>query len=531
GGMPMGGDYSGPGVSGGDFDPGIGPGTYTIVYEYTDGNGCSNSASQDIMVNPPFFDAALIVVDANTDIELFALTDGMVIPKTSIGNTPLGIIYNADLNPGNVFFKLTGPINEQRGEGPSPPYSLFGDIGVDIQGEPFPVGMYTLIANPSVGPTQNISFEVSDVDPLCQNYEVGIEAAVEISSCGADDGAIYIYIAGGISPYTYDWSHDNSLNTGAALNLEAGTYSVTVTDGNGCMDSISYTLSDPDLPVVTLTPFGDVLISDPSFTLTGGSPAGGTYSGPGVSGGDFSPAAAGAGTHTIVYSYEDPTTGCENSASQDITVIDPGAIDRVVEFQLVDAITDDDLFELEDGDVLPGAVAINIRAITDPAVVGSVKFNLSGEQSRNWTENFAPYALFGDMSGNFSENDLAPGNYTLTATPYSAAGGNGMAGQALTVNFEVTESSNNFKQTVNPVSVSPNPADRTAQLDFLEPTWITDIYLFDVSGKLVKTIKADSGGDVDSYLMRVQDLPEATYFVKIKRNRGLDLQQRVVIKR
>ena len=41
-------------------------------------------------------------------------------------------------------------------------------------------------------------------------------------------------------------------------------------------------------------------ISDPSSTLTG-SPGGGTFSGPGISGSTFSPSAAGVGVHTITY--------------------------------------------------------------------------------------------------------------------------------------------------------------------------------------------------------------------------------------
>lgn len=48
------------------------------------------------------------------------------------------------------------------------------------------------------------------------------------------------------------------------------------------------------------------------FTLSGASPAGGTYSGPGVSGGMFSPAVAGTGEKTITYTYDDGgnTTTC-----------------------------------------------------------------------------------------------------------------------------------------------------------------------------------------------------------------------------
>ncbi|MCC9138774.1 DUF6443 domain-containing protein [Pontibacter silvestris] len=52
--------------------------------------------------------------------------------------------------------------------------------------------------------------------------------------------------------------------------------------------------------------------------MTGGSPTGGTYSGPGVSNGVFNPAVAGAGTHTIIYSYN--TNGCNTAASKTITV-------------------------------------------------------------------------------------------------------------------------------------------------------------------------------------------------------------------
>jgi len=46
------------------------------------------------------------------------------------------------------------------------------------------------------------------------------------------------------------------------------------------------------LPNVDLPGYAAVSISTPPFTLTGGTPSGGTYSGPGVSNGIFSPAVA-----------------------------------------------------------------------------------------------------------------------------------------------------------------------------------------------------------------------------------------------
>lgn len=51
-GNPSGGIYSGPGVSGNYFDPlAAGIGTFTISYSYTDGNGCSASASDVVTVD------------------------------------------------------------------------------------------------------------------------------------------------------------------------------------------------------------------------------------------------------------------------------------------------------------------------------------------------------------------------------------------------------------------------------------------------------------------------------------------------
>lgn len=51
-GNPSGGTFSGTGVSGSTFDPGIsGAGTFTISYSYTDPNNCSNAAKQAVIVD------------------------------------------------------------------------------------------------------------------------------------------------------------------------------------------------------------------------------------------------------------------------------------------------------------------------------------------------------------------------------------------------------------------------------------------------------------------------------------------------
>lgn len=47
---PSGGTFAGTGVSGGNFDPSVGAGSYTIYYSYTDANNCSGIDSQNVVV-------------------------------------------------------------------------------------------------------------------------------------------------------------------------------------------------------------------------------------------------------------------------------------------------------------------------------------------------------------------------------------------------------------------------------------------------------------------------------------------------
>lgn len=65
--------------------------------------------------------------------------------------------------------------------------------------------------------------------------------------------------------------------------------------------------------------YDTVCVDDGAFALSGGSPAGGTYSGPGVTAGNFDPASAGAGAQTITYTYTD-STSCTGTATSVIVV-------------------------------------------------------------------------------------------------------------------------------------------------------------------------------------------------------------------
>ncbi len=95
----------------------------------------------------------------------------------------------------------------------------------------------------------------------------------------------------------------------------------TYTDpGTGCTADDHKPLVVNPLPIVTLSNLNPVCVNEPAYTLTGGNPVNGTYSGPGVSNDSiFDPATAGAGTHEIVYSFTDGS-GCTNSDTNTIIV-------------------------------------------------------------------------------------------------------------------------------------------------------------------------------------------------------------------
>lgn len=109
----------------------------------------------------------------------------------------------------------------------------------------------------------------------------------------------------------------------SGTSLTAGSYTVvyTATDSSGNAATCSFTITVNPNPAVTVA-FGNqanVCVDDGSFALTGGSPAGGSWSGNGVNAGTFSPSVAGTGAQTITYQYVD-VNGCSGSATGIITV-------------------------------------------------------------------------------------------------------------------------------------------------------------------------------------------------------------------
>lgn len=137
--------------------------------------------------------------------------------------------------------------------------------------------------------------------PLCSN------ATAIVLSQGSPAGGVYsgTGVTGG------------NFNPSVAPTGTVITY--VYTDANGCSGTATAPVTINAAPTVTLTDFASVCSNVAAFPLTGGTPAGGTYSGPGVTGGNFNPATATVGTHAVVYAYTN-TAGCTGTANKTITV-------------------------------------------------------------------------------------------------------------------------------------------------------------------------------------------------------------------
>lgn len=277
GGTPGGGFYSGAGVSAGIFSPSsAGVGTHSIIYTYTNVQGCTSSDTSSIVVN------GLPVVSLSSfpsvciDAASFALS----------GGSPSGGSYSgAGVSSGSFNPSVAGVGNQLI------TYSYTDGNGCSAS------ALSSIFVNslPSV--------TVGPLSGVCVN------APAFSLSGGTPTGGVYS--GTGVS--------NDSVFSAAVADTGAHAIVYTYSDVNGCVNRDTADIQVFALPEVTLGTFAARCANTGPLSLSGGLPSGGHYSGPGVSGTTFYTGIAGAGTHTIIYTYTDSNT-CSNSASSTIQV-------------------------------------------------------------------------------------------------------------------------------------------------------------------------------------------------------------------
>lgn len=162
--------------------------------------------------------------------------------------------------------------------------------------------IYSTFVNLSVGTnTVLLGYNI----PIGTAYQLGLASGSTANLYRSNSGSTYPYSIAGCLNIT-------GSNLGTAYYFFFYSWSVSKAD---CESS--------PLPVtVNITPAPAVSISTPSATICqddvialSGTPSGGTFSGPGVTGTNFNATNIGLGSHAVIYTYTDVTSGCASSDS------------------------------------------------------------------------------------------------------------------------------------------------------------------------------------------------------------------------
>lgn len=220
---------------------GLAPGTYSVTV--TDAVGCTASASSNV-----FNVAGPTVLSNSNVVSSYQVVNGGFTPQWVCQNDTLysdGGIMKIYLESGatmitgggiDTIYAKTGATIVMNGG----IHRIYHEPGVNLVmngGIPYLYPCPSLVFNYSQAPA-NGCVPV----PVCN---MTAAATVNNVQCnGQATGTATVTPSGGTAPYSYVWSNVPG-NTQAVNNLPSGTYTVTVTDANGCITTQNFTVTEP----------------------------------------------------------------------------------------------------------------------------------------------------------------------------------------------------------------------------------------------------------------------------------------------
>ncbi|MEL6273886.1 MAG: SdrD B-like domain-containing protein, partial [Bacteroidota bacterium] len=246
------------GDSTGAVDLSVSGGTPPYTYDWsTDGPEMPNNDLQDVS-NLAAGTYSVNVMDANACPATLTVTVSEP-PALSIAGFPTNVLCTGD---------ATGMINIVTSGG-TPPYSYNWSNGATTEDiSNVPAGTYSVTATDANDCTITTTTTVTEPAPLA------VEADINDLPCNGDgSGSINLIVTGGTAPYTFMWS--NGEFSEDLVWLDAGTYSVTITDANDCTITTSATVNEP-AALMASTVVSDVLCNGDATGSINLSVSGGT---------------------------------------------------------------------------------------------------------------------------------------------------------------------------------------------------------------------------------------------------------------
>ncbi len=334
-------------------------------------------------------------------------------------------------------------------------------------------GVYTALATNNDGCTNAVNDTIKTPAVIAATY------SLTNSSCVGNDGMINASVTGGTGAYTYAWGTTPVQITATATGLAAGTYSLVISDANGCTSTSSATISN--------IPFTTAAAQTTSVTCYGGSDGSATGS----------PTTGGTAPYTYVWA----TTPAQSAA------VATGLSAGVYNVTVTDA---------------KGCTSVSSATISGPAAAmlahlsgtPATAAGNDGTATATPTGGKAAYTYAWSNGQTFKTIiGLTPGNYTCCITD--------------TKGCTVCDTINIMLDGVNElysgasIVVSPNPFTTAAnvKIDLVNPTHAKLIFtVYDLFGRAVETVDLSTakGGSIEFVLNRGYNIPGGMYFYRLE---------------
>jgi gliding motility-associated-like protein len=229
-------------------------GTGALTYSWSPSGG--NAATANSLSAGTY---TCTVTDANACLKSFTVT----VNNSGGLSVTLGSQTNVSCNNGSDGFVSTVEM------GGAPPITYSWNT-VPPQTTAFATGLsagtYTVTVKDGSGCIQVVTATITQPSVLTST-------ASSLPACGLTNGSASVTATGGSGPYTYSWSPTGG-SSATASNLTSGTYSCTVTDNNGCVQTKTVLVQADSIPVAKVS--ANVVITAGASTVLHAS-GGGSY--------------------------------------------------------------------------------------------------------------------------------------------------------------------------------------------------------------------------------------------------------------